>query len=476
MLVPVIMAGGVGSRLWPVSRESYPKQFISFQPDAGSLFQETLTRLEGLQGLSPPVIVCNQEHRFLVAEQLRQIDVSGAAILLEPVGRNTAPAVALAAMQALEVEPDAIMLVLAADHIIRDVGVFHGAVREGEKQARSGKLVSFGIVPQGPETGYGYIRRGQANGQVYEIDRFVEKPDLETARAYLDSRAYYWNSGMFMFSAARYLLELGRWRPDILQACEKAYQQSVRDLDFKRISETEFAACPADSIDYAVMERTEDGVVVPLDAGWNDLGAWSSLWDSGVQDARGNVCYGDTMVHEVSNSFVQAESRLVCLVGMNDAVVIETRDAVLVAAKDQVQQVKEIVSRLKEASRLEADSHTLVHRPWGSYETLAVSDGFQVKRIIVKPAASLSLQLHHYRAEHWVVVKGTARVTRGEEVFTLQENESTYIPVETRHRLENPGTRDVVLIEVQCGSYLGEDDIVRFDDNYGRQDASETTL
>ena len=469
MVIPVIMAGGVGSRLWPVSRELFPKQFIAFQEQTGSLFEETLARLETLD-CAPPIVVCNAEHRFLVAEQLRGAGITGAAILLEPMGRNTAPAVALAAMEAAARGGDDILLVLAADHLIRDVDAFIEAVREGAVQAAEGRLVTFGIVPDAPETGYGYIRRGAALGRAWEVERFVEKPDRETARGYLEDGGYYWNSGMFMFRASRYLEELERCAPDILSACRDAFGAAGRDLDFKRIPEKEFSRCPSDSIDYAVMELTRDAVVVPLDAGWSDLGAWAALWQHGAQDGSENVIRGDVMLHNVKGSYVYADSRLVSVVGLEDAVVIETSDAVLVSARDQVQDVKEIVKRLKEASRSEADSHAVVYRPWGSYEGLAAGQGYQVKRIVVKPGGALSLQLHHHRAEHWTVVQGVARVTCGEEVFTLRDNQSTYIPRETRHRLENPGEEPVVLIEVQCGTYLGEDDIVRFDDVYGRED------
>lgn len=473
MIIPVIMAGGVGSRLWPVSRELYPKQFISFQPGQGSLFQETLGRLQGLDTVEQPLVVCNQEHRFLVAEQMRQVNAQASAILLEPVGRNTAPAVALAALEAARRSPEAVLLVLAADHLLQEVGAFQDAVREGARQAEQGRLVTFGIVPDKPETGFGYIKRGDSTGTVYAVERFVEKPDLDTAENYLASGDYYWNSGMFMFTAGRYLEELEQCNPVMLDTCRRAHAAARADLDFLRIPEDVFADCPSDSIDYAVMEQARDCVVVPLDAGWSDLGAWNALWEYGNRDKAGNVAHGDVVLHEVRNSFVRADSRLVSLVGIDNVVVVETRDAVLVAERDKVQDVKAVVSLLKDAGRAEAQTHRLVHRPWGSYESLADGEGFQVKRIIVNPGGALSLQMHHHRAEHWVVVRGSARVTRGEEVFTLEQSQSTFIPVETRHRLENPGTEPVVLIEVQCGDYLGEDDIVRLEDVYGRQDKQE---
>ncbi|HWK54454.1 MAG TPA: mannose-1-phosphate guanylyltransferase/mannose-6-phosphate isomerase [Hyphomicrobiales bacterium] len=472
MLVPVIMAGGVGSRLWPASREALPKQFLNLSGDAAglSLFQQSLQRLKGLPDVASPVVVCNAEHRFLVAEQLRQLGIEGATIILEPVGRNTAPAVALAACAAGEHDPRAALLVLAADHVIADVGSFQRAVLAGREQAEQGALVTFGIVADRPETGYGYIQRGAQVGAGYAVARFVEKPDLATATAYLACGEYYWNSGMFMFAAATFQRELQHFAPQIASVCAQAWAGAARDLDFYRIPAEIFAGCPSDSIDYAVMEHTGAGVVLPLDAGWNDLGAWSAVWGHGPQDGDCNVCKGDVLLHDTRNSFVQAESRLVTLVGMDHAIVVETADAVLVAAKDRVQDVKAIVQQLLRAERPEAVLHRKVYRPWGSYEGLAGEAGFQVKRIIVKPGAALSLQLHHQRAEHWIVVRGVATVTRGDERFELTENQSTYIPIGTRHRLENRTAEPLTLIEVQCGGYLGEDDIVRLEDVYGRQD------
>lgn len=475
MLIPVIMAGGVGSRLWPASREAYPKQFLTFSSaggQAGSLFQQSLSRLAGLPDLAPPIVVCNAEHRFLVGEQLAQLAIEGAMIILEPVGRNTAPAVALAALAARDrYGDDARLLVLAADHVITNLERFHTAIRLGADAARSGALVTFGIVPQHPETGYGYIQRGPAQGALHAVAGFVEKPDLATAERYLATGEYYWNSGMFLFSAGTFLAELERLDGAIHGACLRAWQGATRDLDFWRIPAELFADCPANSIDYAVMEKTVAGVVVPLDAGWNDLGAWSAVWAQGAQDDKRNVCQGDVLLHDAQGSFVQAESRLVALVGMDDTVVVETSDAVLVAHRDRVQDVKEIVRLLAAKQRPETMLHRRVYRPWGSYEGLVEAPGFQVKRIIVNPGAALSLQLHHKRSEHWIVVQGTATVTCGESCFELQANESTYIPVETKHRLENRTQEPVTLIEVQCGSYLGEDDIVRFEDIYGRRDA-----
>jgi mannose-1-phosphate guanylyltransferase/mannose-6-phosphate isomerase len=473
MLIPVIMAGGVGSRLWPASREAYPKQFLAFSgaSDAAalSLFQQTLARLEGLPNLAPPIVVCNAGHRFLVAEQLRQLGIGAATIILEPVGRNTAPAVALAALAASRASPDAVLLVLAADHVIAEPAIFRSAVSEGAVAAAEGALVTFGVVPLRPETGYGYIRRGAPAGSAFRVECFVEKPDAVTAAEYLASGEYYWNSGMFMFRADVYLGELARFEPALLQACKQAWQGAERDLDFLRIPESLFAACPANSIDYAVMEKTTDAVVLPLAAGWSDLGAWSAVWEQGPSDAQGNVCHGDVLLHESTGSFVQAESRLVALVGMENAVVVETSDAVLVAHRDKVQQVKAIVALLAAQQRPESVLHKRVFRPWGSYEGLVEAPGFQVKHISVNSGAALSLQLHHHRSEHWIVVQGTATVSCGEQQFELLPNESTYIPALTKHRLENRTSAPLILIEVQCGSYLGEDDIVRFDDVYGRQ-------
>jgi len=476
MIRPVIMAGGVGSRLWPVSRKLYPKQFVSFQPGSPSLFQQSLMRLQGLANIGPAIVVCNHEHRFLVAEQLRAIDLdydpADVTIILEPEGKNTAPAVALAALAAASEKhdqlDDATLLVLAADHVIGNIPAFHQAITQGALQADTGALVTFGIVPEKPETGYGYIRRGAIAGDGFRIDRFVEKPDLETAKDYLESGEYYWNSGMFMFTAPTYLTALKNHAGEILQVCEEAWQQCMDDLDFKRIAKEVFQRCPADSIDYAVMEHTRDGVMIPLDALWNDLGAWSALWEHGEGDAQGNVSQGDVILKDVSGSYIHAESRLVSVIGMEDAVVIETPDVVLVSAKDRVQEVKDIVDIIKQAGRPETDSHVRVYRPWGSYESLAYGNCFQVKRLRVNPGAALSLQLHHKRAEHWIVVEGTALVTVGEKEFVLLQNQSTYIPIGTKHRLENRETYELVLIEVQCGEYLGEDDIVRFDDVYGR--------
>jgi mannose-1-phosphate guanylyltransferase/mannose-6-phosphate isomerase len=469
MLIPVLLSGGVGSRLWPVSRELYPKQFLPLADEKLSLFQQTLSRLDGMPALGEPIVVCNEEHRFLVAQQLRDLGHAGGSIILEPVGRNTAPAIALAAIDALRQTEDAVLLVLPADHVIRDRAALQRAAQLGMAQAAAGHLVTFGIVPDAPETGYGYIRRGAAlDADVFAVSHFAEKPDLATANAYVASGDYFWNSGMFVFRADRYLEELATHAPKILETCRRAYDQSVDDLDFIRVHKDSFLACPSDSIDYAVMERTDRAAMVPLECGWNDVGSWAALWQTGAADAQGNVTRGDVILRNVSNAFVRAESRLVAAVGIDDVVIVETADAVLVANKNASQDVKHIVAHLKLEGREEALLHTRVYRPWGSYESLVESDRFQVKRIIVDPGHQLSLQLHHHRAEHWIVVKGTARVTHGEQETMLCEDQSTYIPLGTKHRLANPGVIPLEIIEVQTGSYLGEDDIVRFQDVYGR--------
>ncbi|MEN8219500.1 MAG: mannose-1-phosphate guanylyltransferase/mannose-6-phosphate isomerase [Pseudomonadota bacterium] len=469
MLTPVILSGGVGSRLWPLSRESYPKQLLALVGNH-TLLQNTVTRLDGLADLSAPLMVCNESHRFLVAEQLRNIGVSPAHIILEPVGRNTAPAAAVAALVAIADDPDAVLLVLPADHLIANAAAFREAVAAGVPLAQANYLVTFGIVPNRSETGYGYINATDfiEDTVALSVKRFVEKPDLETALRYVDSGEYYWNSGMFLFKASQYLKELEAFAPDILQACRQAIDNAGEDKDFMRLETTTFKACPSDSIDYAVMEHTKGAVVIPLDAGWNDVGAWSSLWEVSEQDGDGNVTMGDVLSENVRDSYLRAEHRLLTAIGVENLMIVETADAVLVAHKDHVQDVKQIVSRLKASERREAELHRKVFRPWGSYECIDVESRFQVKRIMVNPGASLSLQMHYHRSEHWVVVKGTARIMRGDESLILSENQSTYIPLGVKHRLENPGRVPLELIEVQSGSYLGEDDIVRFDDVYGR--------
>lgn len=469
-LVPVLLSGGVGSRLWPVSREAHPKQFQALATEL-SMLQDTLSRTEALEATAP-IVVCNEGHRFMVAEQLRQLGCVGGRIILEPEGRNTAPAVALAALQALQLEEESLLLVLPADHIIRDVPAFTRAVDAAMEQASAGRLVTFGVVPDAPETGYGYIRRGEPiAGDICSIREFVEKPALDTARSYLRSGEYLWNSGMFLLRARTYLDELARHCPEMAARCEEAMAGAVRDLDFVRPLREAFAAAPANSIDYAVMEHTALGAVVPLDCGWSDVGAWSTLWEVSARDAEGNVVHGDVLVEDTRNSYLRSESRLLATAGVDDLVVVETADAVLVAHREKVQDIKRVVERLRALGRPEAEVHRRVYRPWGSYESLIEAGRFQVKRIVVNPGHTLSLQMHHHRAEHWIVVHGTAEVTCEDRTFMLGEDESTYIPLGHRHRLANPGKIPLELIEVQTGSYLGEDDIVRFEDVYGRSPA-----
>ena len=467
MLTPVLLSGGVGSRLWPVSRETHPKQFL---PLAGelSMLQETLQRTSGMEEAAP-VVVCNEEHRFMVAEQLRQVNIKAGALILEPEGRNTAPAVALAAIQALASDPQALLLVLPADHLIQDVAAFAAAVDRAIPLAEQGRLMTFGVVPSSPETGYGYIKCGAAlDTDLYNLERFVEKPDAATAQTYVDGGNHVWNSGMFLLSAATYLEQLGAHAPSILDCCRQAMDGASTDMDFVRPDAKAFLQCPSDSIDYAVMEKTDVGGVVSLDCGWSDVGAWSALWDVAERDSDGNVCKGDVMLDNCSDSYFRSDSRLLAATGVANLVVVETADAVLVADRSRVQDVKRIVNRLKDQRRPEVSQHRRVYRPWGSYESLVMSDRFQVKRIVVNPGQTLSLQMHHHRAEHWIVVHGTAEVTCEDKVFMLGEDESTYIPLGHKHRLANPGRIPLELIEVQSGAYLGEDDIVRYEDIYGR--------
>ena len=463
-LQAVLLSGGSGTRLWPLSREAYPKQFLPLVGE-DTMLQATWRRVAPVAGAAP-IVVAGEDHRFLVAEQLRQVGVAAASILLEPVGRNTAPAIAAAALQAMTDGGDPLLLVLPSDHVVRDAEAFRAAVQEASAAADAGALVTFGIVPTAPETGFGYIQ-AQAGEGVRKVLRFVEKPDATTAQSYLDAGGYYWNSGMFLFRASRYLEELARFRADILDGARAAFDAARRDGDFIRLAADAFAATPAESIDYAVMERTDAAMVLPVDIGWNDVGSWAALWDVAERDADGNARIGDVIAVDSRNSYAHAR-RLVALVGVDDLVVVETDDAVLVARKDRVQLVKEVVARLKGEQRSQAALHREVHRPWGSYDSVDVGASFQVKRIKVKPGAALSLQSHAHRAEHWIVVSGTARVTRDDDVFELHANQSTYIPIGAKHRLENPGRDVLELIEVQSGDYLGEDDIVRYEDVYGR--------
>ena len=446
----------------------YPKQLLALTGKR-TMLQETALRLAGIAGAGAPIVVCNEAHRFTVAEQLRSIDLAAAGILLEPVGRNTAPAVAVAALQALKIDPEATLIIAPADHVIRDAKKFQKAAEVAVDVAESGKLVTFGILAHAPETGYGYIRRGGGAGPAFPVAQFIEKPPLDVAQQFVASGDYFWNSGMFVFKAGRYLAELAAFAPDILEATKAAFAAAKTDLDFVRIDKAAFEKCRSDSIDYAVMEKTRDAVVLPLDAGWSDVGSWASLFDALAADEEGNVLQGDVLVHDTHDCYVHSTSRLVAAVGMDDHIIVETKDAILVAPKERVQDVKELVAKMKKSGRSESSLHREVFRPWGSYDSLDNGERFQVKRLSVKPGGVLSLQMHHHRAEHWIVVQGTARVTCGDKTFLLSENESTYIPIGATHRIENPGKMALHIVEVQSGSYLGEDDIVRFEDNYGRQ-------
>lgn len=462
-LLPVIMAGGSGTRLWPLSRTLYPKQFLTLT-GSNSMLQDTVARLQELENKAP-ILICNEEHRFIVAEQLRQRHFEHGGIILEPAGRNTAPAIALAALHATAQGDDPLLLVLAADHVIQNQANFIQAVQQAIPQAAAGKLVTFGIVPHAPETGYGYIRQGKpVSAEAYQVAAFVEKPDLATAEAYLASKEYYWNSGMFMFRASRYLEELAAHRPDILAACRQAMQGVHHDLDFLRLNEAAFLACPDDSIDYAVMEKTKDAVVVPMDAQWSDVGSWSALWEVNDKDQDGNAIRGDVLTTQTRNSYIYAQHKLVSTVGVDDLVIVETKDAVLVANKNNVQDVKSIVSQLKAANRSEHLQHREAYRPWGSHDAISDGERFHVKKVTVKPGQRTTTQIHYHRAEHWVVVSGTAKVRNGEQTFLVTENESTYIPIGAPHSLENPGKVPLELIEVRTGAYLEEDDVIRIED------------
>ncbi|CAM4095714.1 mannose-1-phosphate guanylyltransferase/mannose-6-phosphate isomerase [Bordetella tumulicola] len=467
MLCPVIIAGGAGTRLWPASRQQYPKQFLNLE-GSSTMLQATLGRLKGLSTIRPTVI-CNEQHRFLVAEQLRVLGISNPHILLEPEGRNTAPAIALAALEARMNGDDPLLLVLAADHLIRDIGAFHAAINTAIPIAEAGRLVTFGIVPERAETGYGYIQRGEeleCGG--FGISRFFEKPSKEIAEEYLESGDYFWNSGMFMFRAGRYLEELEKYCPEVLQACQAALSTPSLDSDFIRITETDFLASPNISIDYAVMEHTTNGAVVPLSAGWSDIGSWQTLWQVSEKDSNDNVLMGDVIALKSKNNLIRAEDRLVSVLGVDGLVVVETKDAVLVTTLEHAQNIKEVVAEIKNKNRSEHLLHREVYRPWGSYDSISNGDRYQVKKITVKPGAKLSVQMHHHRAEHWVVVSGTAKVTKGENTYLVSENQSTYISIGEVHALENPGKIPLHLIEIQSGTYLAEDDIVRFEDKYGR--------
>ena len=470
---PVVLAGGTGSRLWPKSRAALPKQFLSLTSN-NTMLQDTILRLPH-DKMDPPLFICNEDHRFLAAEQLRVADIDYDSIILEPVGRNTAPAIALAALRAVQQGEDPVLLILAADHLIEDHKAFHIAVDKATELALQGKLVTFGIVPTEAHTGYGYIKSGESINELgYTVAEFVEKPNLQTAQQYLESGDYFWNSGMFMFKASVYLKELSLHAPNIFAACTDAMEKTDKDMSFIRVDAEAFSKCPDDSIDYAVMENTSDACMVPLDAGWNDVGSWTSLWETAQnKDKNGNVVIGDAILNGVNNSYINSEQRLISVIGLDDVVVVETKDAVLVANKHKVQDIKNVVNQLKTEKRPEFEFHREVFRPWGSYDSIDNGKRYQVKRISVKPGEKLSVQMHHHRAEHWIVVSGTANVTIGEKTSLVTENESIYIPIGEIHALENPGKILLELIEVQSGSYLGEDDIVRYSDRYGRAEAKK---
>ena len=468
-IVPVILSGGSGSRLWPLSRKALPKQLLALT-GARTMIQETAARASG-EGFAAPLVISNQEHRFLIAEQLRAAGIAPAGIILEPVGRNTAPAAAIAALKVAQDDADALVLLLPSDHVVSDHAAFHAAVATAATAAKSGALVTFGIQPTAPETGYGYIKAAAPLADApgtFAIERFVEKPDRATAQGYLDAGGYFWNSGMFLFRAGAFLDELARLQPAMLEACRAALAKAHQDMDFIRLDEASFAACPSDSIDYAVMEHAKKAAVVPVEMGWNDVGSWQSLWEISPHDAGGNAIQGDVVIEKVANSYIRSEGPLVAAVGVDDLVVVATKDAVLVSHRGASQDVKMIVDQLESARRDSHIYHAVIHRPWGTYESIDSGPNFQVKHIMVKPGAKLSLQMHHHRAEHWIVVEGTALVTCDDRQFELKPNQSTYIPLGAKHRLENRGTTPLDLIEVQSGAYLGEDDIVRFEDTYGR--------
>jgi len=466
-IIPVILSGGSGTRLWPLSRKEHPKQYLPLAGD-NTMLQETILRLKGLDNLADLIIVCNASHRFLVAEQCQQIDIKNPTILLEPVGRNTAPAIAAAALQSLKYSDDSVLLVLSADHVIQDISAFHQAINIANQQIQSGKLATFGIVPTDANTGYGYIHKGEAIDDVFKVKEFTEKPNQEAADLFLKTNDYLWNSGMFMFQARTFIDELTTHAPDIVASVNDAVNNATQDLDFIRLEKQAFESSPSDSIDYALMEKSNNVVVVPLDAGWNDIGAWPALYDIGKKDSQGNVIKGDVIIQDATNSYINADHHMVVAIGVDNLIIVDTPDATFIATQDRAQEVKGIVESMQEGSRYESNAHRKVYRPWGWYDSIESGEYFQVKRLHVKPGAKLSLQMHRKRAEHWVVVSGTATVTNGDQIFTLSEGESTYIPLRATHALANDANESLEIIEVQSGVYLGEDDIIRFEDIYGR--------
>ena len=467
-IIPVILSGGSGTRLWPLSRKQYPKQYLPLVSE-NTMLQETILRLDGLDNLADPIIICNVDHRFLVAEQCQQINIKNPTILLEPIGRNTAPAIAAAALQSVKDSNDVVLLILSADHVIQDIEAFHKAIKIANNKAQDGRLVTFGIVPTDANTGYGYIKSSKDNnGGAYQVEGFVEKPDLQTAQSYLEQGNYLWNSGMFMFQANTLINELAIHSPDIVKAVSNSIVNATQDLDFIRLEEQAFTSSPSDSIDYALMEKSRNVVVVPLDAGWNDIGSWSALYDIGTKDNNGNVIKGDVITQDTTNTYINANHHMVATIGVDNLIVVDTPDATFIATQDKAQEVKSIVAHLQSNNRGECSDHRKVYRPWGWYDSIECGKYFQVKRLHVNPGAKLSLQMHNQRAEHWVVVSGTATATNGEEILTLQKGESTYIPLGVTHALENRTNDPLEIIEVQSGAYLGEDDIVRFEDIYGR--------
>lgn len=467
-IVPVILSGGSGERLWPLSRKEYPKQYLPLLGDQ-TMLQQTIQRLNGLENLSNPVIICNADHRFVVAEQCRQIGIKNPTILLEPIGRNTAPAIAAAAYQSLKDSDNSTLLVLSADHVIGDVGAFHQAIKIANQQAQISKLVVFGIVPTDPSTGYGYIKKSEDNyNGAHKVEEFIEKPDLKTAELYLEQGNYLWNSGMFMFQAHVYIEELTEYAPNIVASVHGAVNNASQDLAFIRLEKQAFESSPSDSIDYALMEKSNNVVVVPLSANWKDIGSWKALYDTGIKDSQGNVIKGDVIIQNTTNTFINADHHMVAALGVDNLIIIDTPDVTFIAAQDKSQDVKNIVESLQASGRYESSAHRKVYRPWGWYDSIESGEYFQVKRLYIKPGAKLSLQMHHKRAEHWVVVSGMATVINGSQTFNLNKGESTYIPMGVTHALENTTNESLEIIEVQSGSYLGEDDIVRFDDIYGR--------